>query len=221
MTSDYLNQLDANSRQALADGRADPGVALLVDAMAAIHAEPGPLEDVVAGVLLEAETPAVMSAGALDAVMARIDVEAPRPSAQRVAARAALGALEELIGLPAPVRDAALEAAGEGGWKFVAPGIRAIDLPVGGETEVQLMRLQPGQKVPRHTHAGREYTLCLEGGFSDERGSYGPGDLSIADADITHMPQADDDGVCIVLTVTDAGLKFTGVLGLLQRVFGG
>ena len=64
-------------------------------------------------------------------------------------------------------------------------------------------------------------TLCLIGGYSDGRGSYGPGDVSIADPTVTHQPKADDDGVCFVLAVTDAGLKFEGVLGAIQKLIGG
>ena len=218
MTPNFFDKLDAASRDALMAGRADPGVAMLVDTMAALHSDTAPLEDVVAGVMLEVEAPTCMSAGALDSVLAEIDALQDDP-AHAVAAKAAAGALDELIRLPAPLRDVALEASAQSGWKFASPGIRVIDLELGGDTEVQLMRLQPGQSVPRHTHEGREYTLCLAGGFSDERGSYGPGELSIADGSVVHTPIADQDGVCIVLAVNDAGLKFTGILGVLQRIF--
>ena len=32
--------------------------------------------------------------------------------------------------------------------------------------------------MPIHTHTGAEVTLVLAGGFTDETGSYGPGDIS-------------------------------------------
>ena len=219
MTPNFFDKLDAASRDALTAGRADPGVAMLVDTMAALHSDVAPLEEIVGGAVLESETPAELSAGALDSVLAQIDSLKQVPP-HAVAAKAASGALDELIRLPAPLRDVVLEASAKSGWKFASPGIRVIDLELGGDTEVQLMRLQPGQAVPRHTHEGREYTLCLEGGFSDERGSYGPGELSIADGSVVHTPIADEDGVCIVLAVTDDDLKFTGILGVLQRIFG-
>jgi putative transcriptional regulator len=39
-----------------------------------------------------------------------------------------------------------------------------------------LLRFAPGVQFPRHTHAGLEIMLVLEGGFIDDRGtSYGPG----------------------------------------------
>jgi putative transcriptional regulator len=83
------------------------------------------------------------------------------------------------------------------------------------------MRISPGAKTPVHSHHGREVTLCLIGGFHDARGSYGPGDLSFADPELVHQPIADDDGVCFVLAVTDGGLKFMGLFGVFQKMFGG
>ncbi|MBL4544621.1 MAG: cupin domain-containing protein [Oceanicaulis sp.] len=34
--------------------------------------------------------------------------------------------------------------------------------------------------MPHHGHDGTEFTLVLSGGFSDGRGSYGPGDVCMA-----------------------------------------
>jgi hypothetical protein len=31
----------------------------------------------------------------------------------------------------------------------------------------------------------------------------------------------DDDGVCMALAVSDGGMQFKGMLGILQKVFGG
>ncbi|MBB36443.1 MAG: anti-sigma factor [Hirschia sp.] len=221
MTPDILNRLEKNDRDALMAGRADPGVALLVDTMVAMKPDIGAQADIVSGALLEMEVPASIAADALETVMARIDaLPESRPAAQRKAASSAVSALDEIIRLPDPLREIVLEQTGSRDWKFAGPGIRSMDLDLGGDTHVQIIRLQPGQGVPLHTHGGSEYTLCLQGGFSDERGSYGPGELSVADSDVMHRPVADEDGVCLVLAVTDAGLKFTGVLGVLQRIFG-
>ena len=219
-TSDVMKNLDEKSRAALEAGCEDQGVALLANTMAAFYAEKATLGDRISGACLEMETPSAMRSDALDSVLAAIDgLERPEP-AYRKAAQDASDSINEIISLPQPLRDVALEATAEQGWKFGGIGIRTLTLNADSETEVQIMRLQPGQGVPQHTHEGREYTLCLQGGFSDERGSYGPGELSVADSNVTHRPVADQDGPCLVLAVTDARLKFTGVLGILQKFFG-
>ena len=52
-------------------------------------------------------------------------------------------------------------------------------------------------------------TLVLQGGFSDERGSYHPGDFIYHSQHEAHSPKAFDDEDCICLAVLDAPLRFT------------
>ena len=219
MNEHVLKSLNETDRQALSAASAEPGVTLVTEVLKALRESTRDVPDILVGALLEAESPVAMGSTSLADVMARIDAEPdlePRP----VSVQAASTVLDEMIRLPVPLRDLALNAAGSSGWKFAAPGIRTLPLDIDGDMEARLIRIQPGYGVPQHTHAGREYTLCLEGGFSDENGSYGPGDLSIADASVTHTPIADADGPCLVLALNDDALKFTGVIGVLQRVFG-
>jgi len=228
---------------AYAAGTLDPALQLLLDTQAWLRpdlAERLGMADVVSGELLELEAPAVMRKGALETVLARIDADQkglPRATAnsddrrkpgQRTASdrhmravSAAGNALDELVRLPEPVRDLAFRAVERSGWRFAGPGIRSMRLNVRSSAEVGLLRLDPRAAAPRHTHRGTEYTLVLAGGFSDSRGSYGPGDLSIAGPKDLHSPVADEDGVCIALTVCDAPLAFRGLLGFIQRLAGG
>lgn len=208
---------------AYAAGCLDPSFALLVETQAAIRQDISTaisVGELVSGIFLERETPGAMRADALDRVFAAIDADTPMESRRR-AARSAGEALSELLDLPEPLRDAALEAASESGWKFVAPGLKRLKLDTGGVAETELFRIAPGAAVPRHTHEGLEYTLVVAGGFTDETGAYGPGDLSVKSGEDTHQPVADDDGVCIALAVRDGGLKFTGAMGFVQRLMGG
>ena len=62
-----------------------------------------------------------------------------------------------------------------------------------------------------------EYTLVLRGGFTDETGSYGPGDFQVASPDTMHNPVVDDGADCVNLSVTIGRLAFDG---LVQRVVG-
>jgi putative transcriptional regulator len=83
----------------------------------------------------------------------------------------------------------------------------------------QLLRIRAGASVPRHGHRGREFTLVLSGGFSDHRGRYGPGDLSVADSALIHTPMADADQDCYCLAVVDGSLRLAGPIGRMVSLF--
>lgn len=218
-SSDFDEEIYA----AYASGSLDRGFRLMLDTRAALKQEAASgvsTADVLGGALLEAETPVALSNGAFVRLMAAIEAVGPSPAAEPRAAVMAGTAIDELIRLPAPLRDRAIEAAGRHGWKSAGRGLKILRIDAGDATEVELMRMEPGARAPRHSHLGHEYTLVVSGGFSDERANYGPGDLSVNGPDDTHTPVADQDGVCLALAVRDAGLQFTGVLGMVQKLFG-
>jgi putative transcriptional regulator len=99
-------------------------------------------------------------------------------------------------------------------------GLKRLKLDVGSAMDVELYRIAAGSKIPRHSHGGNEYTMVLCGGFTDERGNYGPGDVCVNGPADTHQPVADDDEVCYALAVRDGGLRFTGILGMVQKLVG-
>jgi putative transcriptional regulator len=204
--------MDEATRAALASGRADPALALFIDSLMEMRGLSIIAGCAIAGAMLEAEPPAEISADALDRAFAAIE-KGGGPKTPSI--------YPELIKLPAALADAVREAETRAGWKMQTPGIRGLRLDVGGEARAEILRIEPGAASPRHTHKGQELTLCLIGGYSDGLRSYGPGDVSIADPSVTHQPRADDDGVCFVLAVTDAGLKFEGLLGAIQKLTGG
>jgi len=92
-------------------------------------------------------------------------------------------------------------------------------LPEAEGFDVRLLKIEAGAAMPRHGHAGHEFTLVLNGGFSDASGRYGRGDLAIADPSVDHAPIADGDEDCICLAVTDAPLRLTGRFGRLLNPF--
>lgn len=101
-------------------------------------------------------------------------------------------------------------------WKTRLPGYREHDL---GEIEglhVHLFWIKPGRTMPAHTHEGSELSLVLTGAFSDVRGHYGRGDISVADDTLDHRPVADIGEPCIGFAVMDGSFKLTGSLG--QRI---
>jgi putative transcriptional regulator len=173
--------------------------------------------EALAGALLERQPPAAMSPDALASVMAVIDAPAPMDSAEQLAARAAGGLIDEILRLPRPLHDVALNAIGHGGWMFAGPGLRTLALPIRSDSRTELLRIEPGWGAPRHTHTGLELTLIMTGAFKDSRGRFGPGEIVVSGPDITHNPVADKGDVCYALAVTEGKLSFTGAFGLFQR----
>ncbi|EJC79013.1 anti-sigma factor, putative, ChrR family [Rhizobium leguminosarum bv. trifolii WSM2297] len=96
-------------------------------------------------------------------------------------------------------------------WRKRLPGFKDYCLDIDG-CEVNLMWIRPGRALPAHTHKGMELILILDGAFNDERGRFGPGDISIADETIDHRPVAEEDRPCIAFAVSDGPVKLTGSL---------
>jgi putative transcriptional regulator len=80
---------------------------------------------------------------------------------------------------------------------------------------VRLLRGMPGADSGAHRHQGLEYTLVLQGGYTDVTGSYAPGDLQVMEMGERHNPVADPGEDCINLAVTTGRLKFDS---LIQKI---
>jgi len=183
---------------AYAAGTLDPAFALLVETQANLRGDIASdlrAGEVIAGALLDIEQPAPLREGALERALAAVDGLEDDPDLRAAAASSASDALDELTALPDPLREQALLAAGDQGWRRTSRGIRRLKLETGGIAEAELYRIEPGAAVPRHGHGGAEFSLVVQGGFTDETGSFGPGDLAIQGPDVTHQPVGDEDGV--------------------------
>ena len=168
--------------------------------------------DAVGGSLLDDLMPEVaMAPGALAATMERIaqsDAEAPPP-----APRPAKGVL------PEPLRGYAGGDLDQVRWRPVGGGVRQAILTASSEASARLLHIPAGVAVPDHGHHGTELTLVLQGAFRDEHDRFGPGDIEIASEDTHHTPVAEPGPDCICLAVTDAPLKFSGLLPRLAQPF--
>lgn len=208
----------------LAEGRAMTApMRVFLDTAAMLRADPdwmtGPA-DPVGGALLEQEPAAAVDDGALDAVLARIDeVDAPS-QAHEAAARRAGRDLAELLALPRPVRDAALEALKSHGWKPAGLGMRVLPIMEERGARLELLRIEPGSGPPAHDHSGEELTLVMTGAYTDQSGRYGPGDISVKGEGEVHRPVAEAGEPCYALAVTCGPPRFQGLLGAAQRLFG-
>lgn len=217
--SEHFSELYA----AYAAGCLDPAFALMVETQSRLRPDilrSVAASDMIAGSLLETAPKAALSEGALDRALGAIEALGAADAVSIKAAHAAGSAMEEMLALPEPLRGAALEAVGEAGWKSLGRGLTRLKMGVSKGMETELYRIMPGGRIPHHTHAGREYTLVVSGGFTDERGSYGPGDALLNQPGDYHQPVGDAGDVCYALVIRDGGLHFSGMLGLMQRLLG-
>lgn len=123
--------------------------------------------------------------------------------------------------LPHPL-SSYVEKAGGLRWRSLGRGPAQMIIPTEDRTTtVRLLKVPAGQPVPEHSHGGTEFTLVLDGNFSDEVSTFGRGDVELADGSVTHTPTAHPEKDCICLAVTDAPLRFKSrVLRILQPLFG-
>lgn len=100
------------------------------------------------------------------------------------------------------------------GWRRIMGKFDEIRLDVPGDAyRVSLLRLEPGRGLPEHKHPGYEYTVCLQGGYTDETGSYSVGDFAVGPGSQRHEPIADPGEPCIALIVVERPIVLTGPWG--------
>jgi putative transcriptional regulator len=207
--------------------KAQPGLRLLLDTAAFMRDEAvfGESDlstvhaDTIGGALLEQEMAVELTADALGRTMAQIDGLDQADHRAALAAKAAGQGLSEILNLPAPVRDAALNALEHSGWKFGGRGLKRLALadPTADGVHIELLRIMPGSGSPRHDHEGDEVTLVLCGAYHDGHQRYGAGDIAIAHKGFVHQPVAEPGQVCFALAVNVGDLRFSGAVGLVQR----
>jgi putative transcriptional regulator len=194
-----------------ASGAADEGLALVI----ATHLcfcpacrETVAMAEAMGGAMLDAAVP--LRSDALAATLARLDDAAPAAPAPR-----------SKDGTPSPLRHLLGGDIADVRWRAMGPKLGYRNLYRRGGTRVRLLKGAPGADTGIHGHKGREYTLVLRGGFTDETGSYGPGDLQVASPETVHNPIADAGEPCINLAVTTAPLRFDALVPrLAARLFG-
>ncbi|SKA21745.1 anti-ECFsigma factor, ChrR [Enhydrobacter aerosaccus] len=172
----------------------DPASRRMVDALAAAG-----------GALLDGEAATSLEERTLDDVLGRLDKVPVEPGPQRNL---------RPVGpdwAPLPLRPYLSQGAS---WKRVFGGFEEIRIGLQSDTHrVSLLRLQPGQGLPVHRHVAAEYTVVLQGGYSDGRGSYSVGDFALGSGETEHEPVADPGEPCIALIVLEEPIVLTGRWG--------
>jgi len=104
-------------------------------------------------------------------------------------------------------------------WRHHGGKVRSAELLNDKGIKASLIRLQQGANIPQHGHRGTEYTVVLDGSFSDEDGIYHKGDFLIRKPGDKHAPTATTDKDCWCLTALEAPLKFSNpLLEFVNRV---
>lgn len=86
-------------------------------------------------------------------------------------------------------------------WKM---GLSGVHYARRGKGKGKLMRLDPGQSAPEHSHSALEATVVLKGQFEDGHGIYDRGDLVLGRPGVRHRPAAHGDEMCICYVAQDA-----------------
>lgn len=68
-----------------------------------------------------------------------------------------------------------------------------------------LLRMDPGEQAPRHSHGAPDVTVVLRGAFADDWGEYRRGDLAFADLGDRHAPATIGNETCVCLVATSKG----------------
>jgi putative transcriptional regulator len=159
---------------------------------------------VLGGALMEGEGETPFDEDLLQRTLARLDGVAVEPRPAPYVPR--LG----FEWAPAPL---APHIGPEASWRRVFGGFEEMRLSLPGEHRVSLLKLEPGHGLPMHRHVGEEFTVVLQGGYTDSTGNYGVGDFAVGPGPEQHEPIADPGDPCIALIVIEKPIVLTGPFG--------
>lgn len=96
-------------------------------------------------------------------------------------------------------------------WRKSIFGVKTLptDTPM-----ASLLRLDPGERAPAHSHGRRDVTVVLCGSYADAFGTYERGDLAFAEPGMKHEPRAVGEQTCVCLLATEAGRPLLGFIGM-------
>lgn len=212
------HHLDASTLMAFAAGTLDEAYALVVSTHLAVCPQcRAEVDDMsaIGGALLESETAAPVSDGALDRLLAAAD-QAPEDELAQPPA-------PQDLRVPAPLARHVPQGLDKVAWRFRGPGVSTAELPLGpnAKSRLVLLKVAGGRRVPEHGHGGQEITLILQGAYTDRFGRFGIGDVADLDEDVEHQPVAEPGEACICLVALDSRLTFRGrLMNVIQPLIG-
>jgi putative transcriptional regulator len=168
------------------------------------------LATAVGGVLLDRIEPARLPPDLLNRTLALIDALPPEPPESTPAA-------PPRGTVPAALRAVIGDDLGAISWRRLAAGFAEYRLPVAGagRERLRLLKAPAGRGILRHGHVGAEWTLVLQGSFTDETGRYAKGDFALMESGDVHTLVVGADGECVCLILSYAPVRYTGLIGKL------
>lgn len=106
-----------------------------------------------------------------------------------------------------------------GNWSSLVGRLWQAPVDLGNQGVAHFIYMEKGGSVPEHTHRGTEFTLVINGEFSDGINAYDSGDFIFMDGENTHAPRSDAPEGCLVFSVVDQPLHFTSGLARLLNPF--
>ena len=166
------------------------------------------------GEIMQESPPAAVGKGLLPNILAKLDEPAPDETLKKQL----LGSTDPRI--PKPLSRFVPGYFDELEWTGMSRSIKEFKLPISDALyTAKLYKISAGKELPVHTHKGNEFTLVMDGSFSDNAGDYNQGDFILADSHTIHQPKAAPDCDCICFAVIDAPLKMTGFFGRMLNPF--
>lgn len=106
-----------------------------------------------------------------------------------------------------------------GNWSGLVGKLWQAPVDLGYSGVANFIYMSNGGSVPEHTHRGVEFTLVLDGEFSDGLHHYRTGDFIKMDGEHTHAPQSTHPSGCLVFSILDQPLHFTSGIARLLNPF--
>jgi putative transcriptional regulator len=105
-------------------------------------------------------------------------------------------------------------------WQKISKNLTQLRLKTGqNKYEVALQSIKSGGQVSTHDHRGAEYTVVLQGSFSDAQGIYCVGDFVKKQPGQIHKPTASQNEDCLCLSAVEQPVRLTHWLGRLINPF--
>lgn len=106
-----------------------------------------------------------------------------------------------------------------GNWSSLVGKLWQAPVDVGVSGVANFIYIGQGGSIPEHTHRGTEYTLVINGEFSDGLNHYRKGDfIKMNESDI-HAPYSDDISGCLIFSILNQPLHFTAGIARLLNPF--
>lgn len=106
-----------------------------------------------------------------------------------------------------------------GNWSSLVGKLWQAPVDLGSQNAANFIYMGSGGSVPEHTHRGTEFTLVIDGQFSDGLNNYDVGDFIFMDGSHTHSPRSNAEEGCLVFSILDQPLHFTSGLSRLLNPF--